>query len=99
MLLMRNTSSVGDVLQHLKWRSLEDRRRDARLVMMYKISHDKVAFVCLFFNGGGTDVQVATQEAKSLIGFTTDVVDVAFPFEVMSTSGLLIFSFTRLFII
>ena len=39
----RNTSSVGDMLQHLEWRSLEDRRRDARLVMMYKISHDKVA--------------------------------------------------------
>ena len=39
----RNTSSVGDMLQHLKWRSLEDRRRDAHLVMMYRISHDKVA--------------------------------------------------------
>jgi len=39
----RNTSSVGDMLQHLEWRNLEDRRRDARLVMMYKISHDKVA--------------------------------------------------------
>jgi hypothetical protein len=39
----RNTSSVGDMLQHLKWRSLEDRRRDARLVMMFKICHDKVA--------------------------------------------------------
>ena len=31
------------MLQHLKWHSLEDRCRDARLVMMYKISHDKVA--------------------------------------------------------
>ena len=39
----RNTFSVGDMLQHLEWRSLEDRRRDARLVIMYKISHDKVA--------------------------------------------------------
>ena len=29
--------------KHLKWRSLEDRRRDARLVMMVKICHDKVA--------------------------------------------------------
>ena len=38
-----NTSSVGDMLQQLKWCSLEDRRRDARLVMMHKISHDKVA--------------------------------------------------------
>ena len=34
----QNTSSVGDMLQHLKWRTLEDRRRDACLVMMYKIS-------------------------------------------------------------
>jgi hypothetical protein len=39
----RNTSSVNDMLQHLKWHSLEDRCRDARLVMMYKIPHDKVA--------------------------------------------------------
>jgi len=38
-----NTSSVGDMLLHLKWRSLEIRRRDVPLVMMYKISHDKVA--------------------------------------------------------
>jgi deoxyxylulose-5-phosphate synthase len=37
------STAVGDMLQHLKWRSLEDRRRDARHVMMYKISHDKVA--------------------------------------------------------
>jgi hypothetical protein len=39
----RNASSVGDILQHLKWRSLEDRCRDARLVIMVKICHDKVA--------------------------------------------------------
>jgi hypothetical protein len=38
-----NTFSVGDMLQQLKWCSLEDRRRDARLVTMYKITHDKVA--------------------------------------------------------
>ena len=37
----RNTSSGGDMLHH-KWRSLKDQRREARLVMMYKISHDKV---------------------------------------------------------
>jgi hypothetical protein len=30
-------------LQHLEWHNLEDRRRDARLVMIYKISHVKVA--------------------------------------------------------
>ena len=39
----RNTSSVGNMLQHFKWRSLEDRRRDARLVMMFTNCHDKVA--------------------------------------------------------
>jgi len=39
----RNTSSVGDMLQHVEWHSLDYRRRDARLVMIYKISHDKVA--------------------------------------------------------
>ena len=38
-----NPSSVGYMLQHLKWHSLEDRRRDARLVVMNKISHDKMA--------------------------------------------------------
>jgi hypothetical protein len=36
-------STVGDLLQHLKLHNLEDWRRDARLVMMYEISHDKVA--------------------------------------------------------
>jgi hypothetical protein len=39
---------------------------------------------CLFFNRSGTNVQVATQEAESLIGFTIYVVDVAFPFEVLA---------------
>ena len=38
-----NTSRVSDMLQHLKWHNPEDRRKDARLVMMYKISHNKVA--------------------------------------------------------
>jgi hypothetical protein len=33
----RNTSSVDDMLQHLNWCSLEDRRKDAGLVIMYKI--------------------------------------------------------------
>jgi len=31
----RNTSSVGDMLQHLNWFSLEDRRKDGRLDMIY----------------------------------------------------------------
>ena len=33
----RNTSSVTDMLSTLKWRGLQDRRRDARLCMMYKV--------------------------------------------------------------
>jgi hypothetical protein len=33
----RNTSSVGNMLQHLEWRSLQDRRKDSRLNMFYKI--------------------------------------------------------------
>ena len=40
----QNTSSVGDMLQHLKWHCLEDRPRNAHFFMMYKIfSVDKVA--------------------------------------------------------
>ena len=38
-----NTSCVSDMLQHLNWRSLSDRRTDARLTMFYKIVHNKVA--------------------------------------------------------
>jgi hypothetical protein len=38
----RNTSSVGNMLQHLEWRSLQDRRKDSRLNMFYKIVNDKV---------------------------------------------------------
>ena len=38
-----NTSSVSDMIQHINWRSLSDRRTDARLTMFYKIVHNKVA--------------------------------------------------------
>ena len=38
----RNTSSAGDMLQHLNWRNLKDRRIDARLLMMYKIENEKI---------------------------------------------------------
>ena len=38
----RNTSSVGNMLQHLEWRSLSDRRKDSRLNMFYIIVNDKV---------------------------------------------------------
>ena len=31
------------MLEHLKWKSLEQRRKDARLTLMYKITHEKIA--------------------------------------------------------
>jgi hypothetical protein len=41
----RNRSSVSNVLQRLKWRPLENRRKDAilRLMMMYKIDRELVS--------------------------------------------------------
>ena len=39
----RNTSSVSDMLQRLNWRSLERRRKDAHLCMMFKIDRRLVA--------------------------------------------------------
>jgi hypothetical protein len=38
-----NTSSVSNMLGHLNWQSRADRRSDAHLVMLYKISHELVA--------------------------------------------------------
>jgi len=38
-----NTSSVSNMIEHLNWRALADRRTDARLVMLYKITHELVA--------------------------------------------------------
>jgi hypothetical protein len=38
-----NRSSVTAMIQRLGWRSLEDRRRDTRLTMLYKIDHELVA--------------------------------------------------------
>ena len=37
------TSSVSSMLDHLKWRSLQDRRSDARLCLFFKIVHRLVA--------------------------------------------------------
>ena len=39
----RNTSSVTDMLQTLNWRSLESRRKDMRLCMMFRIERGLVA--------------------------------------------------------
>ena len=41
----RNTSSVGNMLQHLEWCSLQDRRKDSRLNMFYKIVNNKVEII------------------------------------------------------
>jgi hypothetical protein len=32
-----NTSSVGSMIEDLNWKSLEDRRKIAKLTMMYKV--------------------------------------------------------------
>jgi hypothetical protein len=39
-----NTSSVSNMLEHLNWRSLADRRSDVRLVMLYEISSPFTVF-------------------------------------------------------
>jgi len=39
----RNRSSVGDMLERLEWPSLQDRRRVARLTMIYRIDRQLVA--------------------------------------------------------
>jgi hypothetical protein len=39
----RNRSSVSNMLQRLKWRPLANRRKDARLMMMYKIDRELVS--------------------------------------------------------
>ena len=38
-----NTSSVSSMIQHLGWESLEQRRLRARVIMLFKISHNIVA--------------------------------------------------------
>ena len=43
----RCTSSVTSMLQDLNWRTLDQRRIDSRLMMMYKATHDLVAIPAL----------------------------------------------------
>jgi hypothetical protein len=38
-----NRSSVNQMLEHLEWKSLEQRRNVAGLTMMYKITNEKIA--------------------------------------------------------
>ena len=42
----RNTSSVGEMLADLDWQTLEKRRKDARLVLLYKMLEGKVSIRC-----------------------------------------------------
>ena len=42
----RNTSSVGEMLADLDWQTLERRRKDARLVLLYKMLEGKVCIRC-----------------------------------------------------
>jgi len=37
-----NSSSVSDMIKQLNWTSLEDRRKNARLTMLYKINNQEV---------------------------------------------------------
>jgi hypothetical protein len=38
-----NTYSISNMIEHLNWQTLADWRTDARLVMLYKITHELVA--------------------------------------------------------
>ena len=40
----QNESSVSDMLQSLNWQTLEDRRKDARLCILYRVDRRLVAF-------------------------------------------------------
>ena len=41
----RKRPSVGDMLQHLKWRTIEHSYKDALLDLMYAIANEKVAIL------------------------------------------------------
>ena len=41
----QRTSSVTQMIKDLNWRSLEQRRIDSRLILMYKITYDLVAYL------------------------------------------------------
>ncbi|KAL8570366.1 hypothetical protein ACOMHN_035784 [Nucella lapillus] len=43
----RNTSSASNITDELRWPSLQDRRRSARLTMLFKIRHDMVCMSSL----------------------------------------------------
>ena len=43
LISQHNRSSVTAMIERLGWRSLEDRRRDTRLTMLYKIDRELVA--------------------------------------------------------
>ena len=54
----RNTSSVGEMLETLHWSTLKDRRKRARLTMLYKVLDKSVAM------SFGDDLQLAPQRPR-----------------------------------
>ena len=54
----RNTSSVGEMLDTLKWPTLEDRRKRARLTMLYKVLDKSVAM------SFGDDLQTSVERPR-----------------------------------
>ena len=57
----RNTSSVGDMLDILNWPTLEDRRKGARLKMLYKTLDKSVAM------NFGDDLQYNPQRPRRTV--------------------------------
>jgi hypothetical protein len=77
----RNRSSVSNIIQRLNWRPLADRRKDARLVMLYKIDRELVAInkENRLIPTGRKTFQVSTQKAKSFICFAGNTIYVLVP--------------------
>jgi hypothetical protein len=56
------------MLEHLEWKSLEQRRKVARLTMMYKITKEKVAIPMEGHDlGAHTNPTPSPQKCKNLI--------------------------------
>jgi hypothetical protein len=70
----RNTSSVGNMLQYLEWRSLQDCRKDTRLNMFYKIVNNKVEIqkTDSFHKKGRHDIPTLKTSKYHLIKLNTE---------------------------
>ena len=56
-----NTSSVTDMLQHLGWQTLQQRRQNARLVIFYKMFHGLGPTGCVSPSKYSTPINRATR--------------------------------------